>query len=58
MDIDPDCKIILNSVGIYFNDIANLEGIFFPREQLLSDIKYEQVKKYIPDLKKNLVLLL
>ena len=53
MNVDPDCKIILNHVGIHFNNIADLEGIFFPREQLLSDIKYEQVKKYIPDLKKK-----
>jgi hypothetical protein len=53
MEIDPDCKTILNSVGIYFNDVTNLEGIFFPREQLLSDIKYEQVKKFIPELKKK-----
>jgi len=53
MNVDPECKIILNNVGIYFNTITDLEGIFFPRKQLLSDIKYEQVKKYIPDLKKK-----
>ncbi len=49
----PDCKIILNHVGIYFNSIAELEGIFFPREQLLSETKYEVVKQYIPELKKK-----
>jgi hypothetical protein len=37
----------------YFNSIAELEGIFFPREQLLSDTKYEVVKQYIPELKKK-----
>jgi hypothetical protein len=53
MDIDSDCKFILNSVGIQFNSISTLEGIFFPREQLLSDIKYEEIKKCIPELKKK-----
>jgi hypothetical protein len=53
MDIDPDCKIVLNTVGINFNNIIELEGYFFPREQLLSDTKYEEVKKYIPELKKK-----
>jgi hypothetical protein len=48
MDFDNDCKIILNTCGIYFNSITDLEGIFFPREQLLSDVKYDEVKKYIP----------
>jgi hypothetical protein len=53
MDFDNDCKIILNTCGIYFNSITDLEGIFFPREQLLSDVKYDEVKKYIPELKKK-----
>jgi len=53
MEIDSKCRIILNIAGIYFNDVKNLEGIFFPREQLLSDTKYDQVKKYIPNLKKK-----
>jgi hypothetical protein len=53
MEIDPDCKLILNNVGIHFNNITDLEGIFFPREQLLSEIKYEQIKKSIPELKKK-----
>jgi hypothetical protein len=50
---DVDCKLILNHVGIYFNSITELEGIFFPREQLLSETKYELVKQYIPELKKK-----
>jgi hypothetical protein len=50
---DIDCKLILNHVGIYFNSITELEGIFFPREQLLSETKYELVKQYIPELKKK-----
>jgi hypothetical protein len=54
--MDNDCKKILNLVGIHFNDINNvseMEEIFFPREQLLSQLKYEEVKKYLPELKKT-----
>ena len=43
--MEPDCKLILNHVGIYFNSIAELEGIFFPRDQLLSETKYEVIKQ-------------
>jgi hypothetical protein len=53
MEFDTECKSILNAGGIYFDNICELEGIFFPREQLLSDLKYEDVKKYIPELKKK-----
>jgi len=53
MDIDSDCKLILNQAGIYFNSFAELEGLFFPREQLLSETKYNEVKKHIPELKKK-----
>jgi len=50
---DCDCKMILNIVGIYFNNIIELDGTLLLREQLLSQIKYEEVKKYIPELKKK-----
>ena len=53
MEIDLHCKAILNHAGIYFNSIEDLEGIFFPREQLLSEIKYDTVKQIIPELKKK-----
>ena len=54
--MDKDCKQILNLVGIEFNDINDsneIEALFFPREQLLSQSKYEEIKKLIPELKKN-----
>jgi hypothetical protein len=53
MEIDKDCKKILNIAGIHFNELSELEGIFFPREQLLSDVKYNQIKEIIPELKKT-----
>jgi len=51
--MDNDCKKILKLVGIEFNDINEMDQLFFPREQLLSQSKYEEVKKIIPELKKN-----
>lgn len=53
MDFDPNCKEILSIVGIYFNELSDLEGIFFSRELLLCDYKYNKVKELIPELKKN-----
>lgn len=52
MELDKTCKNILNIVGIYSNYVTELEGIFFSREQLLSEIKYNQIKEFIPELKK------
>jgi hypothetical protein len=51
--MENTCKTILNLAGIEFNTMDDLEEIFFPREQLLSQFKYEQVKNLIPELKKT-----
>ncbi len=51
--MDEDSKKILNIADIIFDSINELENFFIPRETLLSDLKYEEVKKLIPDLKKN-----
>jgi hypothetical protein len=53
MEFDPNCKEILSIAGIHFNELNDLEGIFFSRELLLSDYKYNKVKELIPELKKN-----
>jgi len=53
MELDKNCNEILKIVGIYFTEISELEGIFFSREQLISEFKYNQVKQLIPELKKN-----
>ena len=52
--MDEDSKKILNTIGINIDSINDLDVFFIPREQLLSDLKYEEIKKLIPDLKKNL----
>lgn len=51
--MDDISKKILNSVGIFFDEIEQLDGQFIPREQFLSDTKYEELKNLIPDLKKK-----
>ena len=50
--MDSESKIIMKNIGIEFETFIDLEGIFIPREQLLSDTKYEEIKKLIPELKK------
>lgn len=50
--MDNDSKLIMKNIGIEFETFIDLEGIFIPREQLLSDTKYEEIKKLIPELKK------
>jgi len=50
--MDEDSKKILNTIGINFESIDNLDNFFIPREQLLSNFKYEEIKILIPELKK------
>ena len=51
--MDEDSKKILNIIGINFDSFSELENFLIPRETLLSDLKYEEIKKLIPDLKKR-----
>ena len=51
--MDEDSKKILNTIGINFDSISELDNFFIPREQLLSDLKYEEIKILIPELKKK-----
>jgi hypothetical protein len=51
--MDENSKKIMSIVGIEFEIITDLDGLFIPREQLLSDTKYIEIKKMIPELKKN-----
>jgi signal recognition particle subunit SEC65 len=49
--MDESSKKVLELAGIYFDNISQIEGQFIPREQFLSDNKYEEIKKLIPELK-------
>jgi len=42
---------LLNAAGIQFAELDQLDGLTIYRELLLSDSKYEEVKKLIPTLK-------
>lgn len=51
--MDEDTKNILKLIGLEFNQLNEIQGQLLPREILLSDIKYDEVRNLIPDLKKN-----
>jgi hypothetical protein len=42
--MDENSKFILKIIGLEFNDLTELNGLIILREQLLCDIKYEQIK--------------
>jgi hypothetical protein len=49
--MDDETKLLLKNVGFEFNTVEDLVGYTIPRDQLLCDMKYEEVKKLIPILK-------
>jgi uncharacterized protein YihD (DUF1040 family) len=49
--MDDETKLLLKNVGFEFNTVEDLIGNIIPRDQLLCDMKYEEVKKLIPILK-------
>ena len=50
--MDEYSKKIFATSGISFENISDLDGLMIPREQLLTDSKYDEIKKLIPELKK------
>ena len=46
-----EIKNLFNEIGIPFEEIANLNGLYIPRESFLNDEKYAVVKNKIPSLK-------
>jgi len=51
--MDDESKEILKKVGIEFINLCDLNNIIIPRDQLLSDSKYDEIKVLLPDLKKK-----
>jgi hypothetical protein len=51
--MDDEMKDIFKNIGIECNDFSELNGQIIPREQLLSDSKYDEIKLQIPCLKKK-----
>jgi hypothetical protein len=50
--MNEESKTIFKMIGIQFNEIEDLDGLTIWREQLLSDTKYDEIKKLLPELKK------
>ena len=51
--MNEESKTILKIIGIEFNEIHELNGLSMLRDHLLSDTKYEEVKHFLPELKKT-----
>jgi len=50
--MDDESKEILKKVGFEFNELCDLNSLVIPRDQLLSDAKYDEIKVLLPELKK------
>lgn len=50
--MDDESKEILKKIGFEFNELSELNGLIIPRDQLLSDAKYDEIKVLLPELKK------
>ena len=51
--MDNEIKLIFKIIDLDINNFDELNGLIIPRETLLSDNKYDEVKYLIPELKKN-----
>jgi len=51
--MDDNSKLILKMAGFEIDELKDIDGLVTPRESLISDDKYEEIKKLIPDLKKH-----
>jgi uncharacterized protein YihD (DUF1040 family) len=51
--MDEESKTVLKIIGFEFDELIDIDGLIIPRETLLSDNKYEEIKKLIPELKKK-----
>jgi hypothetical protein len=51
--MNEESKLVFKLIGLQIQELNELDGIIIPREVLLSDNKYDEVRKLIPDLKQN-----
>ena len=51
--MENELNLILGELGIVVDKINETNGLIIEREQLLSDEKYDHIKKIIPELKKK-----
>ena len=45
--MDEHIKVFLNKCNIKYNDVSQLNGLLIPRDILLSDENYNNVKEHI-----------
>lgn len=53
MESENEIIKVLSEIGIQIEKLDNAKGLFIERDQLLSDTKYDEVKKLIPQLKQT-----
>jgi hypothetical protein len=53
MELENEMITVLSEIGIQIEKLDNAKGLFIERDQLLSDTKYDEVKKLIPQLKQT-----
>lgn len=51
--MDEEIKLLFTAVGLEINSFEELNGMMISRETLLSHDKYDEIKDFIPELKKN-----
>jgi hypothetical protein len=51
--MNEESKQVFKLIGFKVEELNELDGLIIPREVLLSDNKYDEVRKLIPDLKQN-----
>lgn len=51
--MDEDSKLILRLSGFEIDELHDIDGLITPRDTLLSDMKYDEIKKLIPNLKQH-----
>tara|TARA_Y100000590_G_scaffold452518_1_gene595833 strand:+ start:238 stop:594 length:357 start_codon:yes stop_codon:yes gene_type:complete len=49
--MDEHIKVFLNKCNIKYNDVSQLNGLLIPRDILLSDENYNNVKEHIKKIK-------
>ncbi len=53
MELEKEIITVLSEIGIKIEKLDDAKGLFIERDQLLSDTKYDEVKKLIPQLKQT-----
>jgi hypothetical protein len=51
--MDDNSRLILKMAGFDIDELKDIDGLITPRESLISDDKYDEIKKLIPELKKH-----